>query len=327
MARPVVGHGGDLEALRLDQRAAWREAAAGRRIRQVGHLALDDLQRCRDAARPSAGRRGALACTGAAGPRRSPQPGRSRPAAPRTSRPTRSASWATTPRSWAISRIPVPWRSRRDLSRLRICAWIVTSRAVVGSSARRSAGLLAMAAAITTRCRMPPLKRWGASPYRCSGAGMPTSASSSRARARAVRPSAPCARTVAAIWSPMEKLGSSDVSGSWNTMPMALPRSSRSAGSERPTRSRSRNLMLPATSAAGGRRPRIASAVVDLPHPDSPTSATISPGRTSNETSSTARTGRRRPARYRIDRCSTERSASLIRRASAGRTGRAARRR
>ena len=38
----------------------------------------------------------------------------------------------------------------------RICAWIVTSSAVVGSSAMISFGSQASAIAIMTRCRMPP---------------------------------------------------------------------------------------------------------------------------------------------------------------------------
>ena len=38
----------------------------------------------------------------------------------------------------------------------RICAWIVTSSAVVGSSAMISLGLQASAMAIITRWRMPP---------------------------------------------------------------------------------------------------------------------------------------------------------------------------
>ena len=37
-----------------------------------------------------------------------------------------------------------------------ICAWTVTSSAVVGSSAISSAGPLISAMAIITRCRMPP---------------------------------------------------------------------------------------------------------------------------------------------------------------------------
>ena len=38
----------------------------------------------------------------------------------------------------------------------RICACVVTSSAVVGSSAIRISGLLISAIAIITRCRMPP---------------------------------------------------------------------------------------------------------------------------------------------------------------------------
>jgi hypothetical protein len=41
-------------------------------------------------------------------------------------------------------------------SRSRICAWIVTSSAVVGSSAISSFGLQASAIAIIARCRIPP---------------------------------------------------------------------------------------------------------------------------------------------------------------------------
>ncbi|MNT60024.1 hypothetical protein D3C72_1975810 [compost metagenome] len=41
-------------------------------------------------------------------------------------------------------------------SRLRICAWMVTSSAVVGSSASSTRGLQASAIAIMTRWRMPP---------------------------------------------------------------------------------------------------------------------------------------------------------------------------
>ena len=41
-------------------------------------------------------------------------------------------------------------------SRRRICAWTVTSSAVVGSSAMSTSGSIARAAAIITRWRMPP---------------------------------------------------------------------------------------------------------------------------------------------------------------------------
>ena len=43
----------------------------------------------------------------------------------------------------------------------RICAWTVTSSAVVGSSAISSFGSLMSAIAIITRWRMPPENSWG----------------------------------------------------------------------------------------------------------------------------------------------------------------------
>ena len=48
---------------------------------------------------------------------------------------TRSAISATTPKSWVMNMTPVPWRAWMSLMRSRICAWVVTSSAVVGSSA------------------------------------------------------------------------------------------------------------------------------------------------------------------------------------------------
>ena len=53
-----------------------------------------------------------------------------------------------------ITAVPVS-RFSRSIS-ARISAWMVTSSAVVGSSAISSRGWQAIAMAITTRCRMPP---------------------------------------------------------------------------------------------------------------------------------------------------------------------------
>ena len=53
----------------------------------------------------------------------------------------------------------------------RICAWMVTSSAVVGSSAISSAGSLASAIAIITRCRWPPESWCGKASSRCVGVG------------------------------------------------------------------------------------------------------------------------------------------------------------
>jgi len=49
-----------------------------------------------------------------------------------------------------------PYSRESCFMRRRICAWMVTSRAVVGSSARSSLGLHERAMAIITRWRMPP---------------------------------------------------------------------------------------------------------------------------------------------------------------------------
>ena len=69
---------------------------------------------------------------------------------------TRCAVSATTPIAWVISITAMPKRSFMSCNRSRICAWMVTSSAVVGSSAMTSFGLQASAIAIMTRWRMPP---------------------------------------------------------------------------------------------------------------------------------------------------------------------------
>jgi hypothetical protein len=69
---------------------------------------------------------------------------------------TRRQVSATTPRSWVIRITAAPVRSFSSSISFRICAWMVTSSAVVGSSAMRSFGLQASAMAIMTRWRMPP---------------------------------------------------------------------------------------------------------------------------------------------------------------------------
>ena len=66
--------------------------------------------------------------------------------------------------------------------RSRIWAWMVTSSAVVGSSAISSSGSQASAMAIITRCRMPPENWCGKSCRRFSAPGMPTISSSWMAR-------------------------------------------------------------------------------------------------------------------------------------------------
>ncbi len=55
-----------------------------------------------------------------------------------------------------MSRIAMSRASRRSRSSSRICAWIVMSSAVVGSSAMSTLGVQMRAIAIMMRCRIPP---------------------------------------------------------------------------------------------------------------------------------------------------------------------------
>ena len=87
--------------------------------------------------------------------------------------------------------IAVPSLSLRSARRSRICAWMLTSSAVVGSSAMIRRGEQAMAMAIITRWRMPPDRRCGYSPRRTSGSGMRTRRSISSARSRAAAADSP----------------------------------------------------------------------------------------------------------------------------------------
>src|ERR671935_64830 len=87
---------------------------------------------------------------------------------------TSSASSAITPRSCVMRMIAVPSSARNARMSSRICAWIVTSSAVVGSSAIKSRGLQASAMAIITRWRMPPESWCGYSRTRRRASGMPT---------------------------------------------------------------------------------------------------------------------------------------------------------
>ena len=87
---------------------------------------------------------------------------------------TRSAICATTAMSWVMNSTAAPVsRLSRSIS-ARISAWMVTSSAVVGSSAISSRGSQASAMAIITRWRMPPDSSCGYWPSRRSGSGMRT---------------------------------------------------------------------------------------------------------------------------------------------------------
>ena len=86
-----------------------------------------------------------------------------------------------------------------------------------------------------------------------------------------VKTSAICFSTVAT--------GFSELIGSWKIMPISLPLMSSMASSVTGTMSRPLSLTEPPTMRAGGSGSRrmMDSADSDLPQPDSPTSATVSP--------------------------------------------------
>jgi len=141
---------------------------------------------------------------------------------------TTSAVSATTARSWVISSTDRPRRVLRSLIRSRIWAWMVTSSAVVGSSAISSSGSHDRAIAIITRWRIPPESWWGYSRNRWAGSGMPTWASISTARSRASLPESLRWRWMAStIWLPTVNTGFSEVIGSWKIIAIRPPRTRR----------------------------------------------------------------------------------------------------
>jgi hypothetical protein len=204
---------------------------------------------------------------------------------------SRSAIPATTPRSWVISTSDEPVSSRAARSASSTCAWIVMSSAVVGSSAMIRSGSLAIAIAMTTRCRMPPENSCGNDFARSLACGMPTTSRSCTARRIAAsRLVFWCTHTASAICHPTVKEGLSELSGSCGIHAITLPRIAPRLRSLMPTSSVPRHRIEPATCVPLGRSPSTACAIVDLPEPDSPTMPMLSPRSTTRSTPRTART-------------------------------------
>ncbi len=149
---------------------------------------------------------------------------------------------------------------------------MVTSSAVVGSSAISSLGLHASPMAIMTRWRMPPESWCGYWASRLSGSVMPTSVSSSMARSRAAFSS--MFRWMVSgsmICSPILSTGLREVMGSWKIMAISRPRMRRISSSESFSSSLPpSNLIRPEGMRAvpGGSRRITASAETDLPEPE-----------------------------------------------------------
>ena len=120
----------------------------------------------------------------------------------------RSATSATTPRSWVIKISPICRSSWSSLSSFITCACTVTSKAVVGSSAISTAGSNAMAMAIMIRCRIPPENWCGKAFTRCLAAGICTRSINRTARSRESDLFIPrCLRNISAICQPTGNTG------------------------------------------------------------------------------------------------------------------------
>ena len=162
-------------ARRRSPPAGWSTTAPCREFRSAGRLSWRRAP-ARPGSRPSG--RG---CRDAADRRTASSTSASSTFLPAYITITRCAVCATTPRSCVIRISPVPSSFCRSRISARICAWMVTSSAVVGSSAISSAGRQASAIAIIARWRMPPESWCGYSRARRSGSGMRTSRSISTA--------------------------------------------------------------------------------------------------------------------------------------------------
>ena len=138
-----------------------------------------------------------------------------------------------------------------------ICAWMVTSSAVVGSSAISSRGSQTSAMAIMTRWRMPPDSWCGYSSTRRAGDGMPTCGQRlDRALARLLRAdAAKWVRSVSPICSPTVNTGSSALIGSWKIMLIcAAAHLAHLALGQLVSRSRPSNTISPVTLASRARQ-------------------------------------------------------------------------
>ena len=173
--------------------------------------------------------------------------------------------------------------SRRRVNSVKMSRCVVTSRAVVGSSAMRTRGSESSAAAIATRCRMPPESSCGYE--RATRASSPTSARSARAR---------CERSerlpvrAAVICTPHGSVGASDVKGSCGSQTIPPPR----CFFKRPwSDSRSYSCppsdTVPLAESAEGVSAHSVRASIDFPAPDSPTMTRVRPKRAFTLTSST----------------------------------------
>ena len=97
-----------------------------------------------------------------------------------------------------------------------------------------------------------------------------------------------CCRSVSPTCNPTVRAGLREVCGSWNIMEICPPRISRICRFDSASRSPPLNRMAPLTMADFGNKRVKLSAVTDLPLPDSPSRARVSPSSIRKSTPSTA---------------------------------------
>ncbi len=192
---------------------------------------------------------------------------------PAYSTPTRSHILAITARLWLMNNTEVRNSERSAATRSSTSASTVASSAVVGSSRISREGETASAMAMTARCAIPPDSSNGYRRMTRPGSEICTLRSMFSAEATASPDDWPAIWNTSAICRPTRSVGFSARPGSWYTIETVWARRSRSA--LLPIDSGSSPLMLivpPLTRPLLGRYRTRASAAVDLPDPDSPTS-------------------------------------------------------
>ncbi len=215
----------------------------------------------------------APACRGAAASRTPPRPGRISTTRPRYITATRCARCRTTRRSCDTNRIASPSRSCMSSSRFRICACTDTSSADTISSATSTSGSTASARAMAMRWRWPPENACGSRSAGRRGQPHQRQQLGDPARHRAVGTMRCTAQRLAQGLAH----GHARVERAVRVLEHHLHApvvARRRPARQRAARPRRRN--RPARRRASTSRTS-ARASVDLPQPDSPTTASVSP--------------------------------------------------
>lgn len=202
---------------------------------------------------------------------------------------SRSQVSDSTARSWLIIMSPNSCSETSCWISRRICAWIITSSAVVGSSAMTRRGSQARAIAIITRWRWPPDSSCGYADARA--AGSPTCSRRSPVFFRAPAGVAfLCSRIGSAIWSPTRCTALRECIAPWKTMEAPAQRTARTRPHFMVSTSSPSRRISPVTRVPAGSSRSSVSARVDLPQPDSPAMPSFWPAFTVRFTPRTAAT-------------------------------------